>query len=81
MGCVWRENIITTRRLELYSHQRNNRYKNVLLKLPMFSVACQQGYASGWMQSIHDTLKQGQVHHFITSNPHTAYGSHSLQSQ
>ena len=49
MGYVWRANIITAWQLKLYSHQRNIRYKNVLLKLPMFSVACQQGYASGWM--------------------------------
>jgi len=33
------------------------------------------------MQSIHDTLKQGQVHDFIASIPDTAYGSHSLDSQ
>ena len=79
MGCVWKANIITARRLKLYSHQRNIRYKNVLLKLPVFSVACQQGYASGWMQSIYETLKQGQVHDFIASIPDTAYGPHSLE--
>jgi len=34
---------------------------------------------SGWVQSVYDTLNQGQVHDFMASIRDTEYGLHSLK--
>jgi len=49
MGCVWRAHIITARRLKLYSHQRNIRYKNVLLNRRAVIIFCSPHTAHNYL--------------------------------